>query len=141
MSALPDSNDVYEINEYFKFLITRSIVKFLPAFKTNFEKIIAKHLTHPFQEEMSKKSDVVIFYIIYKFRYIAPKIGNDLEHIYYIYLSYHYIIPLLFQVPLGLLFKSENVNSEVNQIFQHIQKEYVPTFIKDDGETEVLLWS
>jgi len=39
-----------------------------------------------------------------------------------------------------LIFKSENVASEINQIIQIIQEEYVPTFIKDNGEKEISIY-
>jgi len=41
------------------------------------------------------------------------------------------------QVPLGLIFENENESSGMNAILKQLQKEYVPTYTKEDGETEV----
>jgi len=39
------------------------------------------------------------------------------------------------QVPLGLLFKSENVAAEITDILRHIQETYVP--LKEETEDSV----
>lgn len=58
MSILPDKVDTQNMMSNFKFLISRTIVKFLPAFKC-LQKNVTKLIDHPFKNEMSKKSEVV----------------------------------------------------------------------------------
>ncbi|XP_066910178.1 uncharacterized protein [Clytia hemisphaerica] len=97
-SILPSVSDSTEVLDDFKFLVSRSIAKFMPSFKM-FQKVIPKHMKHDFSEEMSKPSEVV---------------------------------------PLGLLFENENESSGMFKILDHLQKEYVPTYVNEENETEVL---
>lgn len=72
MSILPDKADMVDIYSNFKFLITRSIVTFMPAFNI-FQNVIPKHLVHPFRDEMSKKSEVVTFSLYFLIVFVNLK--------------------------------------------------------------------
>ena len=69
-SVLPDENDTTSVMDNFKFVLVRTIVKFLPALK-DFQRIIPKHLSHPFSKEMSAKSEVVSLFSLALFNYFS----------------------------------------------------------------------
>uniref|UniRef100_A0A7M5VFJ2 Cnidarian restricted protein n=1 Tax=Clytia hemisphaerica TaxID=252671 RepID=A0A7M5VFJ2_9CNID len=58
MDILPNGQAQRTLEDNFTTLIARSIVSYLPAFKS-FSKHVPKHLKHQLTHEMSKKSEVV----------------------------------------------------------------------------------
>ena len=68
MNVLPGPNTTFVLMESFKVLIARTIVSFLPSFKL-FNKQVTRHIDHPFKKEMSTKSEIVIYFVIFFFLY------------------------------------------------------------------------
>ena len=58
MKILPGLNVQRVLKENFKVLVARTIVSFLPAFKS-FQKLVPKHIKHMFTKEMTLKSEIV----------------------------------------------------------------------------------
>eukprot|EP00111_Clytia_hemisphaerica_P013669 TCONS_00040191-protein len=65
MDILPNGQAQRTLEDNFTTLIARSIVSYLPAFKS-FSKHVPKHLKHQLTHEMSKKSEVVPLGLIFR---------------------------------------------------------------------------
>ena len=64
-SLLPAEDDLLAVRTNFVVLISRVLVKFIPALK-QLESVVEKHIQHQFSREMSQHSEVVsvIFHIV-----------------------------------------------------------------------------
>lgn len=61
-TLLPTEHDIENLKKNCTVLASRVLVQFIPAFY-QFEKSVAKHIPHRYQQEMSSKSDVVSSYL------------------------------------------------------------------------------
>lgn len=57
-SLLPDEIDIKAIRTNFSVLVSRVLVKYLPAFQV-LQSVVSKHITHQHSKEMSQRSEVV----------------------------------------------------------------------------------
>lgn len=81
---LPSVESNLAVESDFVVLVTRMVVKFLPAF-TMFRDVVIHHIPHQYSNEMARKSDVVR---------IICKIGQEC----FFSEPYHFIYPVFYQL-------------------------------------------
>ena len=103
--VLPNAQDYTSLKASFTTLVSRLIVKYLTFFSKDYKPLTCNHIPHKYSKEMSIKSDIVSY------------INFDQARVYFL---------LIFQVPLGILPKSEMNYEDMTEILEHFHT-YVPS--------------